>query len=940
VRVVYVDRHGHVGALEEPRLDATSERHIVAMTPPPVAAGDPVSAVEVDAGAGLVVEAAIGCPNYRQLKWLRRALGMRRRAWIFWPEEGAVECVTPERLASYRRHWLVISLYRLVAERAIRAVSVPRRISYALHDMPPREMPGWIVRRIGRAIWRLVTGAAGAQPQTDSASLPAETAPAPLVPAPRICYAKRIDALREARQAARAVPFPAFDRVPDAQHPIRGCGIYLRTDFWAPLVSGGSYGHTCYVAKELAAVTGSFVCFMANRLPLLDEYGLRQIVMPPPSASCNEDDIASADPHYLKLLRSPLRELRPAYIYERLCLGNAAGALLSAELGVPYILEYNGSEISMRRSFEGSGYVYEAEYLEKEALAFEQATLISVVSAEIRTDLVSRGVDPGKILVNPNGVDLDTYAPPRAAERESIRQSLGFDPGDRVVGFTGTFGGWHGIDVLSEAIPRICREAVAAKFLLIGDGQFKHLVDRAVASAGLEQRVVCTGRVPQAEGARLLKACDIYVSPHSTHMIDSRFFGSPTKVFEYMALGGGIVASDLEQIGQVLSPALTPADADRGAAVYGERAVLCAPGDVDQFVQGVVALAQQPDLARALGRNARQAAHDHYSWKRHVANLWRFVSGTAIAADLSPDLRRKPKGVSGPVDAPALAAAAAPSGASMRPVRIVATGDAYKDQVQRQWDHDPAGSHYVTTAAAHTREWFLEAERYRYETYAPWMPETMEFNRHQGAKLLEIGGGMGTDLAQFAARGARVTDVDLSAGHLGLARENFAVRGLSGEFLQQDAECLVFDDEAFDIVYSNGVLHHTPNTRQVVREIFRVLKPGGRVIVMVYAEDSLHYWRNLMWNIGLREGQLRKYSMGEIMSRAVERSDNAAAHPLVKAYTRAGLRRLFQDFTDIEILQRQLDAAAVPRVLARVPRRYLERIMGWNLVIKARKPDR
>ena len=58
------------------------------------------------------------------------------------------------------------------------------------------------------------------------------------------------------------------------------------------------------------------------------------------------------------------------------------------------------------------------------------------------------------------------------------------------------------------------------------------------------------------KGARLLKACDIYVSPHSAHMIDSKFFGSPTKVFEYMAIGGGIVASDLEQIGQVLSPSL------------------------------------------------------------------------------------------------------------------------------------------------------------------------------------------------------------------------------------------------------------------------------------------------------------------------------------------------------------------------------------------------
>ena len=96
----------------------------------------------------------------------------------------------------------------------------------------------------------------------------------------------------------------------------------------------------------------------------------------------------------------------------------------------------------------------------------------------------------------------------------------------------------------------------AVKFLLIGDGTHKPQLDAEVERHGLDDRVRRVGRVPQAEGARLLKACDIYVSPHNSHMVDSRFFGSPTKIFEYMAMGGGIVASDLEQIGEVLSPAL------------------------------------------------------------------------------------------------------------------------------------------------------------------------------------------------------------------------------------------------------------------------------------------------------------------------------------------------------------------------------------------------
>src|SRR5258705_11376153 len=107
------------------------------------------------------------------------------------------------------------------------------------------------------------------------------------------------------------------------------------------------------------------------------------------------------------------------------------------------------------------------------------------------------------------------------------------------------------------------------------------MIDRVVDEHGLRARVVRAGRVPQTQGARLLKACDIYVSPHNSHMLDSKFFGSPTKIFEYMAMAGGIVASDLEQIGKILSPALRPDDLSRpDVTVTEQRSVLCEPGNI------------------------------------------------------------------------------------------------------------------------------------------------------------------------------------------------------------------------------------------------------------------------------------------------------------------------------------------------------------------------
>ena len=393
------------------------------------------------------------------------------------------------------------------------------------------------------------------------------------------------------------------------------------------------------------------------------------------------------------------------------------------------------------------------------------------------------------------------------------------------------------------------------------------------------------GRVPQAEGARLLGACDVFVSPHNSHMVDSRFFGSPTKLFEYMAMGQGIVCSDLEQLGEVLSPALRVRDVtSAGVQVGSERAVLCTPGDVGEFVAAVVALVDRPDIAAALGRNARQAVLDTYSWQRHVENIWRFVREHLSEADVG-----------------------------RAAVERVDTGDAYKEQVQDQWNNNPVGTHYATATEPHTREWFEEVEAHRYGEYAPWMPSVMEFDRHAGHDVLEIGGGIGTDLSRFARHGARVTDLDLSGGHLELAQENFARRNLQGRFVHHDAERLPFDEGAFDLVYSNGVLHHTPNTRRVVEEIRRVLKPGGKAIVMMYAEDSIHYWRELVWRLGLERDMLKHHSMGEIMSRSVEISQNDA-RPLVKVYTAARLKKLFEGFDHRVVYKRQLMKHELPGV--------------------------
>lgn len=858
------------GTVEDQSLAATSERHRVAFERPVTVAANLEQTLAADPGCGVLLELDHGWPGRAHLKLARRLLAQSRRVWFHWPAEQAVEVVDDERLGSYWRLWLMVKGYGL-ARRIVRGRRLPTAPSVAA----------------------------------------ASTAP------PIHTHKTRVEAL-----IAQAAPVGWAGAGTSRR---AGAGVYLRLGYWERLTSGGSYGHTCFVARELAAASDGLVCLLGQRFDLLDELGVRQVALDAPSTAQNEIDLISATPFYYPTLRVALEALAPRYIYERIVLGNYVGAQLSQELAIPYIVEYNGSEISMRRSFEGSGFAYEDLYRRMELAAFSQATLITVVSEVIKDDLVQRGINPERILINPNGADLHHYQPADAVRRAEIRGEFGWGADEVVVGFSGTFGGWHGIDVLAAALPRICAKDPRIHFLLIGDGPLRPQLDAVVEAHGLQDRVQRVGRVPQREGARLLGACDLYVSPHSSHMVDSKFFGSPTKLFEYMAMAGGIVASDLEQLGDVLSPSLTPDRLVTTTAVTDERALVCRPGDVDEFVAAVVGLAARPEIAAAMGRNAREAVRDEFSWAHHVDRILAAVEGVPVS---SLDYR------SARVAAPAPALALA--GGGPEPPRI-ATGDPYKDQVQNQWNNNPVGSQYARKSEPRTLEWYREVEAYRYNEYAPWMHETMEFSRHRGERVLEIGGGMGTDLAQFALHGADVTDVDLSAGHLEHARENFRLRGLAGRFVHHDAEGLPFPDATFDVVYSNGVIHHTPNTRDAVAEIRRVLKPGGLAIVMVYAETSLHYWGVQVFLRGLRQGLIEHWSMGEIMSRGVELTANDA-RPLVKVYTRRRLRQLFAGFDDICIVQRQLTRPELVGPLRVLPADAAGRLFGWNLVLKARRP--
>jgi SAM-dependent methyltransferase len=289
-----------------------------------------------------------------------------------------------------------------------------------------------------------------------------------------------------------------------------------------------------------------------------------------------------------------------------------------------------------------------------------------------------------------------------------------------------------------------------------------------------------------------------------------------------------------------------------------------------------------------------------------------------------------------------------------------------KERVRAFWQAHPCGTKF-SDAEIGTREFFERVEAHRYAK--EWhIPAAAGFDATRGLRVLEIGCGMGTDGAQFAAAGADYTGIDLTDAAIELARKKFEFSGLSGEFRVADAENLDFSDESFDLVYSHGVLHHTPETARAVREMHRVLKPGGRAMVMLYHRGSYNY------RIGIRVlrragARLLKSESGiKIVNRLtgepldslreharllmagrngslasdefLSQSTDGAGNPLARVYSRREARELFRDFSKVDLRAYFLNKRFIPLIGNLLPRSIessLASRWGWHLWIYAQK---
>ena len=246
--------------------------------------------------------------------------------------------------------------------------------------------------------------------------------------------------------------------------------------------------------------------------------------------------------------------------------------------------------------------------------------------------------------------------------------------------------------------------------------------------------------------------------------------------------------------------------------------------------------------------------------------------------------------------------------------------------VRRYWEAEPCGTGrwIVGAAPPRSRDWFAEVEEHRYAE-EPHIFSVAQFTRFRGKDVLEIGVGAGCDHLQFARAGARCHGVDLTDSAIETTRRHLALHGLSSQLQQADAEDLPFEAASFDAVYSWGVIHHSERPEAIVREIHRVLRPGGKFIGMMYSRRSLVAYKLWVRRALLNGRPLR--SLKDVIWNHMESVGT-------KAYTSAELHALFGDFPKrrLRALATVYDRKWLGPLGSAVPD-----VLGWNFAIQAVK---
>lgn len=377
---------------------------------------------------------------------------------------------------------------------------------------------------------------------------------------------------------------------------------YLRTDFLYSEQPGGSVGHTEGVVNAFHTLRIPISVYTSRKFKGIRS-SINQTIIHMSRFFCDIPEVLFIFHTYHFVKKVKKRISSHSAFYQRYSLGNYSGVLLKKAYKAPFILEYNGSEIWVADNW-GKKLFLRNLFEKIEHINLEWADVIIVVGDVLKEELIKRGIEENKILSYPNGVDIRKFNP--NIPNNEIRNKYKIH-NKTVLGFIGTFGQWHGVDILAKSVRQIVEKYPNVHYLIIGDGILRPNVEKIIKKMGVSKYVTLTGLIPQEDAPKYLAACDIFLSPHIPNPDGSKFFGSPTKIFEYMAMGRPIVASSLEQIGEILT--------------HNKTALLCRPGDLNDFVKNISRIIEDVPLRKKIARFALDEVREKYTWEQNISHV-------------------------------------------------------------------------------------------------------------------------------------------------------------------------------------------------------------------------------------------------------------------------------------------------------------------------------
>ncbi|WP_010304048.1 class I SAM-dependent methyltransferase [Candidatus Odyssella thessalonicensis] len=278
--------------------------------------------------------------------------------------------------------------------------------------------------------------------------------------------------------------------------------------------------------------------------------------------------------------------------------------------------------------------------------------------------------------------------------------------------------------------------------------------------------------------------------------------------------------------------------------------------------------------------------------------------------------------------------------------------DHSKKDIQEWWAQNPMtygethgqASYKDGTFEIGTREFFDRIDKEFYSWNQPLhdkkpFDRLFPYDHYREKKVLEIGCGLGTMLMNWARNGAECTGVDLNPTSIEQSKKRFELHGLTADIRLEDANYLPFDDNQFDYVWSWGVLHHSPNLELSIKELFRVLKPGGGFGIMLYSRESLYQWYMTDYTEGFLHREAKFLSPLELNSRYGDghrEEGNPHTWPVTQ---KEGLNLLypFSQDASVKVLGTDLDCVLrlmLPGISSYIPKpiiKSLARRWGWSL---------